>query len=81
MVRAQGERLITALVAALSDLRALAATTRSAQRSDDAFTEAADENAASRVMAGIHFRFSTEQGQALGRKVGSYLVKHYLRRR
>lgn len=50
-------------------------------RSFATFTEAADENADSRVMAGIHFRFSTEQGQALGRKVGSYLVKHYLRRR
>lgn len=50
-------------------------------RSFSTFTQAADENADSRVMAGIHFRFSTEQGQALGRKVGRYLVNHYLQRR
>ncbi len=50
-------------------------------RSFNTFTQAADENADSRVMAGIHFRFSTEQGQALGRKVGSYIVKHHLQRR
>jgi hypothetical protein len=50
-------------------------------RSFTTFTRAADENAASRVMAGIHFRFATEQGQALGRKVGSYIVKHHLQRR
>jgi hypothetical protein len=30
-------------------------------------------------MAGIHFRFSTDQGQALGRRVGAYLVKNHLR--
>ena len=50
-------------------------------RSFTTFTQAADENADSRVMAGIHFRFSTEQGQALGRKVGSYIVKHHLQQR
>ena len=50
-------------------------------RSFDTFTQAADENADSRVRAGIHFRFSTEQGKALGRKVGSFIFKHHLRRR
>ena len=29
----------------------------------------------------IHFRFATEQGKALGRKVGRYIVEHHLRRR
>ena len=53
----------------------------SSVRSFDTFTEAADENADSRVIAGIHFRFSTDQGQALGRKVAKYLVKHHLRPR
>lgn len=48
-------------------------------RSFETFTQAADENADSRVMAGIHFRFSTEMGQALGRKVGAYLVENHLR--
>jgi hypothetical protein len=48
-------------------------------RSFETFTQAADENADSRVMAGIHFRFSTEMGKALGRKVGAYIVKNHLR--
>jgi hypothetical protein len=47
-------------------------------RSFDTFTQAANENADSRVRAGIHFRFATEQGKALGRKVGSYIVTHHL---
>ena len=50
-------------------------------RSFNTFTTAANENADSRVRAGIHFRTATEQGQALGRKVGSYIVKHHLRSR
>ena len=50
-------------------------------RSFNTFTQAANENADSRVRAGIHFRFATEQGQALGRKVGSYIFKHHLQRR
>jgi hypothetical protein len=48
-------------------------------RSFESFTQAADENADSRVMSGIHFRFSTEMGKALGRKVGAYIVKNHLR--
>ena len=48
-------------------------------RSFQTFTQAADENADSRVQAGIHFRFSTEMGKALGRKVGAYIVKSHLR--
>lgn len=48
-------------------------------RSFETFTQAADENADSRVMAGIHFRFSTEMGKSLGRKVGAYIVKNHLR--
>ena len=47
-------------------------------RSFNTFTQAANENADSRVMAGIHFRFSTEEGKALGRRVGRYIVKHHL---
>jgi hypothetical protein len=48
-------------------------------RSFTSFTQAADENADSRVMAGIHFRFSTDQGQGLGRRVGAYIAKNHLR--
>ncbi len=50
-------------------------------RSFTTFTQAAEENADSRVRAGIHFRFSTEQGKALGRQVGSYIVRTQLRPR
>ena len=50
-------------------------------RSFTSFTEASDENAGSRVRAGIHFRFATEQRKTLGRNVGSYLVEQHLRSR
>ena len=50
-------------------------------RSFNTFTQAANENADSRVRAGIHFRFATEQGKALGRKVGTYIVQHHLQPR
>ena len=45
------------------------------------FRDAADENADSRVQAGIHFRFATEAGQRLGRRVGRWAVSHHLRPR
>src|SRR6185436_17035312 len=38
-------------------------------RSFSSFMQAADENADSRVRAGIHFRFACEAGQQLGNKV------------
>ena len=54
---------------------------RNPVRSFKTFTQAANENADSRVTAGIHFRFSTNRGKALGRTVGSYIVNHHLQRR
>jgi hypothetical protein len=50
-------------------------------RSFTSLSQAADENADSRVMAGIHFRFAADAGQALGRKVGAWTVAHHLRAR
>jgi hypothetical protein len=50
-------------------------------RSYASFSQAADENADSRVMAGIHFRFACEAGQALGRQVGQWTVQKHLRPR
>jgi hypothetical protein len=50
-------------------------------RSFDTFTQAVNENADSRVRAGIHFRFSTEQGKMLGRRVSNYIIEHHLRSR
>ncbi len=48
-------------------------------RSYNSFLQAADENAESRVVAGIHFRFSCEKGQELGNNVGLWIVEHHLR--
>lgn len=43
------------------------------------FSAAARENADSRVRAGLHFRFATERGLALGQRVGAYTVANLLR--
>jgi hypothetical protein len=43
------------------------------------FSAAAAENADSRVRAGIHFRFSSVEGLAMGSKVGDYIVRNTLR--
>jgi PAP2 superfamily len=48
-------------------------------RSFTSFTQAANENADSRVKAGIHFRFSCEAGQEMGNKIGNWMVENYLR--
>lgn len=50
-------------------------------RSFKSFSQAADENADSRVMAGIHFRFSCEAGQDLGNKIGKWVVENNLKPR
>jgi hypothetical protein len=39
-------------------------------RSYTNFTQAADENAYSRVLVGFHFRNSTKVGTAYGRQIG-----------
>lgn len=49
-------------------------------RTFESFRQAAAENADSRVMAGLHFRFSTEAGLALGRKIGQWTVADELRK-
>ena len=43
------------------------------------FSQAANENADSRVQAGLHFRFACRAGQALGQQVGSWVVATALR--
>lgn len=48
-------------------------------RSFPSFSAAADENADSRVRAGLHFRFSCREGQRLGRQIGRYAVDTRLR--
>jgi PAP2 superfamily len=48
-------------------------------RSFGSFSEAARENADSRVKAGLHFRFATDAGLELGRKIGQHVNRHALR--
>jgi hypothetical protein len=48
-------------------------------RSFTSFSQAANENADSRVKAGIHFRFACEAGQELGNKIGNWVVANHLK--
>jgi hypothetical protein len=50
-----------------------------AVRSFDSFKKAADENADSRVMVGIHFRSACDAGQKMGDQIGKWTVQHHLR--
>jgi PAP2 superfamily len=43
------------------------------------FTQAANENALSRILIGFHFRKSVEEGTAYGRKIGKRAVDLYLK--
>jgi hypothetical protein len=52
--------------------------TPGAARSFKSFLSAADENADSRVMAGIHFRFSCKAGQAMGNTIGKWMIENIL---
>ncbi len=45
------------------------------------FSKAAEENADSRVFAGIHFRFSCERGLELGKKIGDWVLENQLKPR
>ncbi len=48
-------------------------------RSFTSFTQAAKENANSRIYIGFHFRHATVEGLKLGGKVGQVAFNHYLR--
>jgi hypothetical protein len=50
-------------------------------RSFTSFSQAANENARSRVLAGIHFRSACNAGQKLGNEVGMWLINHFLKPR
>jgi membrane-associated phospholipid phosphatase len=49
------------------------------ERSFKSFKQAADENAGSRVIAGIHFRFACDAGQKMGDKIGKWTLDNYLK--
>jgi hypothetical protein len=48
-------------------------------RSFSAFSEAAEENALSRILVGIHFRDAVSEGMEQGRKIAQQTFLHYLR--
>jgi hypothetical protein len=48
-------------------------------RSFKSFSQAAAENADSRVKAGIHFRFSCDEGLKMGKQLGALAVDKYLK--
>jgi hypothetical protein len=48
------------------------------RRSYTSFSQAADENAYSRILIGFHFRKAVEAGTAYGRKIGERAATHYL---
>jgi hypothetical protein len=43
------------------------------------FSEAARENADSRIFAGLHFRFATDAGLKLGDQIARYTLANTLR--
>lgn len=47
-------------------------------RSYSGFSQAATENALSRILIGFHFRKSTDEGTAYGRKIGERAVTNHL---
>lgn len=49
------------------------------ERCYERFSDAAAENADSRVYIGYHFRFATTAGMRLGRQIGNFAVRHSLR--
>jgi hypothetical protein len=48
-------------------------------RSYSSFSQAANENAFSRILIGIHFRSAVEEGTQHGRKIGNHAVNLFLR--
>lgn len=81
---ALGNAAAAVLAAVFGDDTAFSFTSTSAaegyeSRSFTSFSQAADENAESRVMGGLHFRFACEAGQELGRRVGAWTVETLLR--
>jgi hypothetical protein len=48
-------------------------------RSFNSFKQAANENADSRVMGGLHFRFSCVAGQSMGDKIGNWISENYFK--
>ncbi len=52
--------------------------TNSGSRSFSSLSQAATENAESRIFVGYHFRYACIQGKNLGYNIGDYIFAHYL---
>lgn len=81
---ALGKAAATVLAQLLGDATPFSMTSPTAfpagtTRSFNSFSQAADENADSRVQAGIHFRFSCDAGKELGNKIGLWTVENHLK--
>lgn len=81
---ALGNAAATVLAHVLGDTTPFAMTSLTANpagstRSFTRFSQAAKENADSRVMAGLHFRFSCDAGLGLGENVGRWTVENHLK--
>ncbi len=79
-----GNAAATILASILGDNTGFTMTSTSAEpanstRSLSSFSQAAVENADSRVFAGIHFRFSCESGLKLGKDIGDWILDHELK--
>ncbi len=48
-------------------------------RSYSSFSQAAEENAVSRIYIGIHFRRAVEEGTQHGRRIADYAVRKFMR--
>lgn len=83
---ALGNAGATVLAHVLGDKTAFTVTSFTADspggtRSFGGFSQAAKENADSRVMAGLHFRFACDAGLSLGENVGRWTVDNHLKPR
>ncbi len=81
---ALGNAAATVLAHVLGDqtrftMTSTTAETPNATRTFGRFSQAANENADSRVRAGLHFRFSCDAGQDLGNKVGKWIIDNHLK--
>ena len=81
---ALGNAAATVLATLLGDhvpftMSSITAFPAGSTRSFTRFSDAARENADSRVYAGIHFRFSCERGLEMGQKVGKWTVENHLK--
>lgn len=81
---ALGNAAATVLARVLGDNTSFTMTSPTAlpagtAKSFQSFSQAANENADSRVMAGIHFRFACVAGQKLGNDIGHWTVDNHLK--